>query len=184
MDEQMRETSRRMFLMLSGAVAAGAGALGPAGLGQATLEAAAMTETDRRNIEVVKGMSDAFKTADTAKIVAFMDDKVALRLNATKMESPAMVGKDHFIKTMTSFFAAYDQEMIVRDMFALAPLVVTCHHQLFTSKKDRVQTEDLYIGCFFVENGKIREWNDYAIIPFSAPRQKTTAGRAKFFHVG
>ena len=184
MNEQMVEASRRMFLMRGAAMAVGAGALGTAGLGSAILDAAGMTEADRRNVEAVKGMSAAFKTADTAKIVAFMDDAVTLRLNAAKVETPPIVGKENFIKAIAGFFAAYDQEMIVRDLFALAPLVVTCHHQLFTSKKDGTQTEDLYIGCFFMENGKIREWNDYAIIPFSAPRQKTTAGRAKFFHVG
>ena len=129
-------------------------------------------------------MSAAWKTADLAKIVSFMDDRVVFRGNATKIQSPPIVGKDNFIKAIAGFLPAYDQEMVVRDLFALDPIVVTCHHQLFVSKKDRAQTEDLYIGCFLMENGRIREWNDYAIIPFSAPRQKTTAGRAKFFHVG
>jgi hypothetical protein len=72
--------------------------------------------------------------------------------------------------------------MRVLDVFALNPVVVTCHHQLFENK-ERGLHEDLYIGCFYLEDGKIREWNDYAIIPYGQPRKKDTAGRGKFVHV-
>lgn len=178
MTDEMRETTRRMFLALSGAAALGTGALGTA-----TMSAAAMTDVDRKNVEVVKAMSAAWKTGDANKVAAYMDDKIAFRGSAERMETPATVGKDAFVKSITGFLAGFELDMVVHDVFALAPVVVTCHQQLFVNKKDKSEVEDLYIGCFFVENGKIREWNDYAIIPFSAPRRKDTASRAKFFHV-
>lgn len=178
MTDEMRETTRRMFLAMSGAAAVGASALGTA-----TVSAASMTETDRKNVEVVKAMSAAWKTGDVMKIASYLDDKVSFRGSADRMESPATVGKDVFIKSITGFLSGFTIDMVVHDVFALAPVVVTCHQQLFVNKKDKSEVEDLYIGCFFVENGKIREWNDYAIIPFSAPRKKDTASRAKFHHV-
>ena len=40
--------------------------------------------------------------------------------------------------------------------------------------------EDWYLGCYFLKNGKIQEWNDYALIPFSEPRQEHPAQFGKF----
>ncbi len=178
MNQDLQQFTRRMFMSMSGLAAAGT-------IGGATMaEAAAMSELDRKNVEVVKGMSAAWKTGDAQKIASFMDDKIAFRGSAERMEAPATVGKENFIKSITGFLQGFTLDMVVRDTFALAPVVVTCHHQLFVSKKDKSEVEDLYIGCFFVENGKIREWNDYAIIPFSQPRKKDTASRATFSHVG
>ena len=33
------------------------------------------------------------------------------------------------------------------------------------------------------QDGKIREWNDYAIVPYAQPRQKDTASKGTFIHV-
>jgi len=179
MTDELRETTRRMFLALSGAAAVGAGAT----FGTAGVSAQAMTDLDRKNVDVVKGMSAAWKTGDVTKIASYLDDKVSFRGSAERMESPATVGKEAFITSITGFLSGFAIEMVVHDVFALAPVVVTCHQQLFVNRKDQSETEDLYVGCFFVENGRIREWNDYAIIPFSAPRKKDTASRSKFIHV-
>jgi limonene-1,2-epoxide hydrolase len=176
-DEHARHTSRRMFMALGGAAAIGSGVLGAT-----AVEAATMTETDRKNVEVVKAMSAAWKTGDAALIASYMADTIAFRGAAENMGTPPTVGKENFITSIAGFLGQYDLEMVVHDTFALAPVVVTCHQQLFVSKTDKSQVEDLYIGCFFVENGKIREWNDYAIIPFSQPRKPDTADKAKFFH--
>lgn len=172
---QLQSFTRRMFMAMSGAATLGVGGL------TGTAEAAP-TEVDKKNMQVVKDMSAAWASGDAKKIASYMDDRIAFRGSAERMEAPPTVGKQPFIDSITKFLTQYTLDMVVVDIFALAPVVVTCHHQLFESKKDKSQVEDLYIGCFFVENGKIREWNDYAIIPFAQPRKKDTASKAKFFH--
>ena len=173
MNQALEQFTRRMFMTLGSAAA-----LGTLGTGSLA-EAAAMSEKDRKNIEVVKGMSAAWATGDASKIAAFMHPKISFRGSAENMEAPAMVGADTFLKSMTGFLKATKIEMRILDAFALDPVVITCHHQLFESK-DKGLHEDLYIGVFYIQDGKIREWNDYGIIPFSQPRAKDTARRGKF----
>lgn len=173
MTEDMRQVTRRLFMAMSGM--ATAGAVGGGGIA----EAQTMTPKDRANIEVVKGMSAAWATGDVTKIAAFMHPKIAFRGSAENMESPAVVGMDNFTKAIAGFLKMTKVEMKILDAFALDPVVVTCHQQLFENK-ERGLHEDLYIGCFFMQDGKIREWNDYGIIPYAQPRAKDTASRGKF----
>ena len=177
MTQQQIETSRRMFLALSGAAAIGAG------FSSVAEAQAKMSAVDKRNVDAVLGMSAAWKSGDANKIAAFMNDKIAFRGAADKMDSPPTVGKENFIKSTGKFLSVTKIDMHVLDAFALNPVVVTCHHQLFDNK-ERGLHEDLYIGCFYIEDGKIREWNDYAIIPYGQPRQKDTASKGKFIHLG
>mgnify|MGYP003342763729 CR=1 FL=1 len=62
------------------------------------------------------------------------------------------------------------------DAFALDPVVITCHHQLFDNK-ERGLHEDLYIACFFLQDGKIREWNGAggAVLACSALKERYRA---------
>jgi len=173
MTEDMQQFTRRMFMAMSG-MAAGA-AVG----GGALAEAQTMTATDRSNVDVVKGMSAAWATGDAAKIAAFMHPKIAFRGSAENMDSPPMVGVETFLKSMTGFLKATKVEMRIVDAFALDPVVITCHHQLFENT-ERGLHEDLYIGVFYMQEGKIREWNDYGIIPYAQPRAKDTASKGKF----
>ena len=173
--EALQQFTRRMFMSMSGLAAAGA-------VGGGALEAKTMTEKDRTNIAAVKGMSAAWATGDAAKITAFMHPKIAFRGSAENMDSPPMVGVEMFLKSMTGFLKATTIEMRILDAFALDPVVITCHHQLFENK-ERGLHEDLYIGCFYMQDGKIREWNDYGIIPYAAPRAKDTAKKGKFIKV-
>jgi hypothetical protein len=75
-----------------------------------------------------------------------------------------IVGASTFAEVFSQALKNQTIDMQIRDMFALDPLVVTCHYQLFESKTQRPR-EDLFIGVFLVKDGKIQEWNDYAIIP-------------------
>jgi limonene-1,2-epoxide hydrolase len=69
--------------------------------------------------------------------------------------------------------------MVVHDTFARGSVVVNIHQQLFDVKGQGLR-EDWYIGVFHLVDGKIREWNDYAIIPFSAPRESRGANFGRF----
>ncbi|MGE0394004.1 MAG: nuclear transport factor 2 family protein [Vicinamibacterales bacterium] len=173
MTQDMQQFTRRMFMAMSG-MAAGA-AVG----GGSLAEAQTMTPKDRANIEVVKAMSAAWATGDVTKIAAHMHPKISFRGSAENMDSPAVVGIDNFNKAIAGFLKMTKIEMRILDAFALDPVVITCHHQLFENK-ERGLHEDLYIACFYLQDGKIREWNDYGIIPYAQPRAKDTAGKGRF----
>ena len=187
--EQVREMTRRMFLMAGGSSAIGLAACGaglePAPAADTTEEPTTpereMPEIDRLNVEVVKGMSAAWKTGDVNEIASFMHDEIAFRGAAEQM-TPALVGKAAFVESLAQFLSATTIEMVVLDAFALDPCVMTVHHQLFENA-ERGRHDDLYIGCFFLQDGKIREWNDYAIIPYAQPIAAGTAERGRFFHI-
>jgi ketosteroid isomerase-like protein len=173
MTQDGQQVTRRLFLAMSSMAAAGT-------VGGASMaEAAAMTEKDRKNIEVVKAMSAAWATGDVAKIAAYMHPEISFRGSAENMKAPAVVGMDNFAKAVGGFLKMTKIEMRILDAFALDPVVITCHHQLFDNK-ERGLHEDLYIACFFMQDGKIREWNDYGIIPYAQPRAKDTAAKGKF----
>lgn len=173
MTQDVQQVTRRLFMAMSGMAAAGT-------FGGASLaNAAPMSEKDRKNIEVVKAMSAGWATGDVAKIAAHMHPQVSFRGSAENMASPAVVGIDNFTKAIAGFLKMTKVEMRILDAFALDPVVITCHHQLFDNK-ERGLHEDLYIACFFLQDGKIREWNDYGIIPYAQPRAKDTASRGKF----
>ena len=181
MTDELQQVTRRLFMMLGGAATLGVGGAGLGALAEGA--PSKMSEIDRKNIDAVLGMSAAFKTRDASRLAPFFHDQIAFRGGADNMASPPSVGKDKVVASLDTFMKATSIDMRVLDAFALNPVVVTVHQQLFENN-ERGLYEDLYIGCFFMEDGKIREWNDYAIIRYGQPRQKDTAGKGRFIHVG
>ncbi len=86
-----------------------------------------------------------------------------MRWNAHNLDAPPFAGKADFLARVKAVLNTQAIDMQVTDMFVLGPVVINCHHQLFERRSDKRQQEDLYIGIYFFEQGKIREWNDYAI---------------------
>jgi len=160
----------------------GAMAASTVGTTPAEAQSKPLSPVDKKNVDVVLGMSAAWKTGDAQKIAAFMHEKVWFRGGADNVEAPGTKGKQAFVDSIAKFLSTTKVDMVVHDTFALNPVVVTCHQQLFENK-ERGLHEDLYIACFFIQDGLIREWNDYAIIPYAQPREQGTAAKAKFFHV-
>lgn len=175
MTSRTEQITRRFFMMLAGTVASVGGVASVA-------DAAPMTEADKKNIEAVKGMSAAWKTGDAEKIASFLTETCTFRGLANEPARPATVGAKKFAEQMGQMLKTQSVDMQIRDMFALDPLVVTCHYQLFESKTQGPR-DDLFIGVFFMKDGKIQEWNDYGII---LPRARTAMlppSEGKFHHV-
>lgn len=177
MTSDKHQWTRRMLISLGGM------ALGATALGR-SMEAAPLSAVDKRNVDTVIGWSAAWKSGDAERLASFVHDGFAFRGNAQQMEIPPTVGKANFAKVLQSVLRTTKIDMHVTDVFALAPVVVTAHHQLFDSE-EQGRYEDLYIGVFFVEDGLIREWIDYAIIPGDRRQrpQKNTASKGRFIHV-
>jgi limonene-1,2-epoxide hydrolase len=172
MSRTIGEGGRRQFL-LTGTLGALAAAF-PAGA-----EAQAIGDEERRNIAIVSAMCASWKSGDADAIARFVTDDFKFRGSAERMEAPPTRDRQAFIESIRRFLGTATVEMVVHDTFARGSMVVNIHQQLF-DVKDQGLREDWYIGVFHLVDGKIREWNDYAIVPFSSPRQSRPSGFGRF----
>jgi ketosteroid isomerase-like protein len=124
-------------------------------------------------------MCASWKSGDAEKIAGFVTEDFKFRGSAERMEAPPTRDRQAFVEQIQKFLSGAKVEMVIHDTFARGSVVVNIHQQLF-DVKDQGLREDWYIGVFHLTDGKIREWNDYAIVPFSAPRQARPASFGKF----
>ncbi len=132
-----------------------------------------LSDAEKAQVEAVRIFAGGWKANDPQKVVGPFADNSLVRWTAQRLEAPPFKGKAEFLKRVQDALANQAIDMIVTDIFALGPVVVNCHHQLFDSKQNG-KREDLYIGIYFFENGKIREWNDYAVFD---PQSRTAHAR-------
>ena len=148
---------RRAFLGLGAALAS-------LPLGR-NASAAALTGADRANVAAVKAMADTWKSVDVAKRNTLFTPDAIFRGAAERIESPGQKGP--FRPGPVTQFPVI--EMHTADIFALDPLVITSHHQLFPANVPPM--DDWYLGVFYMQNGLIREWLDWAVWQ---PKPQTT----------
>lgn len=165
-DGTNRFTRRR--IMREGGIAAAAMLLG------ARTDAAPLNATERAQLDAVRTFADGWGENDPEKIVSPFSDNCAVRWSAQRVDLPPFLSKGEFLTNVKKVLGDQVIQMRVTDMVVLGPVVVNCHHQLFERRSDKRLQEDLYIGVYFFENGKIREWNDYAVFDPEArkPRPK------------
>src|SRR4029077_12776541 len=104
------------------------------------------------------------------------------RGSAERMQAPPTPDRKAFIESIRRFLTTAKVEMVIHDTFPRGAVVVNIHQQLF-DVKDQGLREDWYIGVFHLIDGKVREWNDYAIIPFAAPRRARGASFGRFVRI-
>jgi len=168
-----RGTTRRRFLAGGAFSALTAPALPPSAEGQT------IGDLERKNLDVVTAMCQSWKTGRAETIASFVTDDFRFRGSAERMEAPPSQNRQAFIDSISKFLATATVEMIVHDTFVRGSIVVNIHQQLF-EVKGLGPREDWYIGVFHLVDGKVREWNDYAIVPFSAPREQRPDGFGTF----
>ena len=161
----METLGRRAFLGVGAALAA-------APWGQ-TVAAAGLTEADRRNVAAVKAMADTWKSVDVARRNAQFTPDAIFRGAAEHIESPGQKGP--FKPGPIAQFPVIEMHTV--DMFALDPLVITSHHQLFPANTPPM--DDWYLGVFYMQNGLIREWLDWAVWE-PKPQTGVPAGFGRF----
>jgi uncharacterized protein (TIGR02246 family) len=176
------DLNRRAFLATGGLAAFGAA------LGVATpSEAIVIGDGDeKKNVEVVNAMLEAWSTGDPDKVASFFTDDAAFRGAAHILDKdrPASKGRDGIRAAAAAFLKTAKVKMVVYDTFARGSFVVNSHHQLFEMNDPaQGQREDWYFGSYFLKNGKIQEWNDYAFIPFNQPREVHSPQFGKFLRI-
>jgi limonene-1,2-epoxide hydrolase len=137
------------------------------------------SDVEQANIKVVTAMCQTWKTGDAEKIAGFVTEDFKFRGAAEHMQAPPTADRQAFIESTRRFLTTAKVEMVIHDTFARGSIVVNIHQQLF-DLKDQGLREDWYIGVFHLVDGKVREWNDYAIVPFSSPRQARPSGFGTF----
>lgn len=130
-----------------------------------------LTREEQVQIDAVRAFAAGWKAHDADAVVAPFSDDCVVRWTAERSDTaaPPFRGKPEFLQRVQKALTDQTIEMRITDIFALGPLVVNCHHQLFDSKAAGAR-EDLYLGIYYFESGKIREWNDYAVF---TPRART-----------
>ncbi len=148
---------RRAFLGLGAALAT-------VPLGR-SVGAATLSAVDRANIATVMAMAETWKSVDVAKRNTLFTPDAIFRGAAERIESAGQKGP--FRPGPISQFPVIEMHTI--DVFALDPLVITSHHQLFPANVP--PHDDWYLGVFYMQNGLIREWLDWAVWQ---PKPQTT----------
>jgi limonene-1,2-epoxide hydrolase len=138
-------------------------ALTTAGLGAAAmaslsgkLEAADWTLTEKANVQTVNAFCAAWPSHDIAKIMSFFADACAYRAAAGLEPAKGREAVKAFIATFINRIEKFD----VLDTFAKGPMVVNERVDSMNSGGSRSWHG---VGVFFLKDGKIVEWSDYAI---------------------
>jgi limonene-1,2-epoxide hydrolase len=145
-------SARRRFLMTSGVAAMTFGLPRQA-------RAAAPSEAEAANVQLVKDVCAAWATLDPAKVAAFFRDDCALRFSET---SPWVTGRDAIFQKIKGVVDGAEKvELEILDLHPKGSIVLN-ERMDRTTKQGKTRPFHV-VGIILVKEGKIAEWNDYAI---------------------
>jgi limonene-1,2-epoxide hydrolase len=134
---------------------AGLGAAAMAGF-SGRLEGAAWTPAEKANVQTVNAFCAVWPSHDIAKIMSFFADACAYRAAAGLEPAKGRDAVKAFIATFIDRIEKFD----VLDTFAKGPMVVNERTDSMNSGAPRSWPG---VGVFYLKDGKIVEWSDYAI---------------------
>ena len=149
MTAKQAEINRRGFL------ATGAGVLALAGLPRLA-EAAAMSDLEQANVQLVKDFCAAWPSHDLERVMAFFADDGAYRMTET---TELADGRDAVATRIGSILNNVDRFEVL-DTFARGPMVINERIDHFSNFAIRTWHG---VGVFFIRDGKIVDWYDYTI---------------------
>jgi limonene-1,2-epoxide hydrolase len=119
----------------------------------------AMKEHEKANLELVNEFCASWESMDVDKITSYLDDKLTFRMIEGM---PRVEGKAAMAEAMKGFLATRSKARFeVMRSAAMGNLVINERIDHFT----REDGEDAFhvTGFFFVNNGKVVEWQDYTM---------------------
>jgi limonene-1,2-epoxide hydrolase len=145
--------NRRAFLAAAAGLGAGA-VLRPTILG------ADSTAVEKANVKTVNDMCAAWVAPlDFDRIGRFLADDCVFRASET---SPPVKGREAIIESLKRMLAtAQRAEIQVVQSFAKGPIVFNERFDRFTMGERKIDWHG--VGVFFLKDGKIAEWSDFAI---------------------
>ena len=107
----------------------------------------------------MKNVCLAFGTLDAAKIAAFFHDSCNLRWSETM---PWVTGREAILEKLKGVVTGAEKvELEILDLYPKGPIVLN-ERMDRTTKQGRSRPFHV-AGIILVKDGKIAEWNDYAI---------------------
>jgi len=143
-------------------------ALHSAGLGLATMAclarpaaASEWTATEKANVQVVNDFCAAWPSHDLDKIMSFFAENCAYRM--TETQDP--IKSQQAVRDRIKSFLDAVQGFEVIETLAKGPIVMNERHDHFKGGPLKMWHG---VGVFFMKDGKIAEWSDYAISMYRA----------------
>lgn len=154
------DLSRRTFLGSGTAGALGGlSVLGVLAL-PGSVEAADLSDKEKANVAVVNEFCAAWKSGDAAKAGACLADNCTVRFLASTEGNPPVNGKAAVVEQIAKYLSGMKIEFVISETFAKGPIVVNRRVDKLVSATGPRDIQ--IVGVFFVTNGKIREWHDFA----------------------
>ena len=154
MQDVVRQVQRRDFL-----TTAAVGTLAAVTL-PTRLHATELTSAEKANMKVVNDMCAAWAAPmDTARLEPFLADDCVFRASAT---TTPRTGRDAILEFLQGVAGeATFCEFEVVETFARGSIVVNDRWDRFVLPTRRIDWHG--VGVFYVKDGKIAEWSDFAI---------------------
>lgn len=118
------------------------------------------TDTEKANVKVVNAMCSAWSAPlDFDRIGSFLADDCTFRSSETAMP---ITGRQAIIDSLRKMLGSPQKAQFeIVQTFARGPIVMNERFDRFTMPQRNINWNG--VGVFFLRNGLIAEWNDFAI---------------------
>jgi len=154
------QPERRNMLLGSGLALFAAG-LAPAASAQDNSITASLADDERANIRLVDRFCKAWEAMDLSQVTATMTEQCIYRQS---QDTPPVTGHQAVYDLMqpwieTSHKITYE----VLETFARGPVVINHRIDIYHSDDEARHLEWEGVGLFLIEDGLIREWQDFTM---------------------
>ena len=157
-----RRMTRRTFAATSlGAMAAIGAPMAGQTQGAAPVRLPIPPDVEKANVALVNAFCAAWGKGDITTIGNALADNCAFRISQSR---PPIVGKQAVMDAITGFLKDGPIEFKILKTVVLGPVVLNEREDYLPAAGGRpARVIRIHAGMFFVANGKIVEWTDYAV---------------------
>jgi len=153
-------TSRRNVLAASGGGMLAALLAAQAGAQENVIDAS-LTATEKANIALVDRFCQAWEAMDLQQVFATMSEQCIYRQS---QDTPAVTGYQAISNMMQPWIdSSHAITYEVLETFARGPVVINRRIDIYHSEDDARHLEWEGVGLFLIEDGLIREWQDFTM---------------------
>jgi limonene-1,2-epoxide hydrolase len=121
--------------------------------------ATAQTEQEQANVRLVNSFCEAWEAMDLARVTSTMTGNAIYRQS---QDTPPVTGHQGLIDLMQPWIESSNAITYkVLETFARGPVVINHRIDIYHSDTNHLEWEG--VGLFLIENGLIREWQDFTM---------------------
>jgi len=130
-----------------------------AALGHGTAVRAQESDLERANLRIVRDFCASWSTRDRSRIYPLLAADAVYRMSETV---PPVTGPEGVEERLGSWIESSQEiEFRILETYVKGPVVVTHRIDRFVSTERPLTWEG--VGVFFVQDGRIKEWQDFTI---------------------